>query len=345
MGVSHRIAHEKLVDFLDELASSFDVYVPYSQNKRLYLGRFDRAKSAEIDFSSRRSSEPVKTFLVAPIKKVSSRPDNRPLILAGVKACDLASLGIQDFVFGQKSDSDPFYVKARERLVLFSFDCTEPAETCFCTAMGGNPYAQSQYDLNFSSMGGFFIVEAGSPKGQKLLDEHARFFTAAVAGDDAAQKASRQTSCSKVNEFVSKRGTPDLQALNGAVARQYESQLWKDFYATCVECGACNLACPTCHCFLLFDKTQDNRAVRFMEWDSCLYSRFARVAGGGNPRKQLWQRLRNRLEKKFDYFPKVAGMVACTGCGRCVEACLGKIDIREILKGLVNGRWNNPPND
>jgi len=30
------------------------------------------------------------------------------------------------------------------------------------------------------------------------------------------------------------------------------------------------------------------------------------------------------------------GEPACTGCGRCVEACPGRIDLREILKELVH---------
>jgi Fe-S oxidoreductase len=63
---------------------------------------------------------------------------------------------------------------------------------------------------------------------------------------------------------------------------------------------------------------------------------FARVAGGGNPRKILWMRLRNRFEKKFDFFPKVSGITACTGCGRCISACPAKIDIRKVLRRLVN---------
>jgi predicted aldo/keto reductase-like oxidoreductase len=49
------------------------------------------------------------------------------------------------------------------------------------------------------------------------------------------------------------------------------------------------------------------------------------------------------FDKKFDFFPHVLGYFACTGCGRCIEACPGDIDIREAMKGLVNGSWNKPP--
>jgi ferredoxin len=101
--------------------------------------------------------------------------------------------------------------------------------------------------------------------------------------------------------------------------------------------------CPTCHCFLLFDEKRAQKAIRGRMWDACLYKSFARVAGGANPRKHLHERMRNRFEKKFDFFPSTIGKFACTGCGRCIDACAGDIDIREVLKGLVNGKWNKPP--
>ena len=63
---------------------------------------------------------------------------------------------------------------------------------------------------------------------------------------------------------------------------------------------------------------------------------FAKVAGNANPRGKLSQRLRNRFEKKFDFFPKVANVYACTGCGRCISACPAKIDIRKVLGKLVD---------
>ena len=32
-------------------------------------------------------------------------------------------------------------------------------------------------------------------------------------------------------------------------------------------------------------------------------------------------RLLNRFEKKFDFFPNVMNVYACTGCGRCAIIC------------------------
>ena len=46
------------------------------------------------------------------------------------------------------------------------------------------------------------------------------------------------------------------------------------------------------------------------------------------------RRLRNRFDKKFNFFPDQIGRFGCTGCGRCSEACAGKIYIDEVLSKL-----------
>jgi sulfhydrogenase subunit beta (sulfur reductase) len=74
--------------------------------------------------------------------------------------------------------------------------------------------------------------------------------------------------------------------------------------------------------------------VKLRGWDSCMYSGYAVTAGGGTPRPKLVERFRNRYFCKFKYLPLNYGLLGCTGCGRCVEGCQGKIDMRETLKDL-----------
>jgi len=61
---------------------------------------------------------------------------------------------------------------------------------------------------------------------------------------------------------------------------------------------------------------------------------YAQVAGGENPRKVLGDRLRHRFMHKFSYFLDRYGIEMCVGCGRCVDAEAGDVDIRVVLKKL-----------
>ncbi len=62
---------------------------------------------------------------------------------------------------------------------------------------------------------------------------------------------------------------------------------------------------------------------------------YARTGGGGNSRPALAQRLENRLRCKFEYSRDRYDLVTCTGCGRCIDACMGRIDMREAIKHVV----------
>jgi len=106
-----------------------------------------------------------------------------------------------------------------------------------------------------------------------------------------------------------------------------------------VACTACTNICPTCHCFLLYDQLAGEGAERFERvkvWDSCLYADYSRMAGVGgvkpNPRAELRSRLENRILHKFQWFPENFGRLACVGCGRCIDACMGGEDLRRLLK-------------
>ena len=114
---------------------------------------------------------------------------------------------------------------------------------------------------------------------------------------------------------------------------------WQKFAADCVECGACTNICPTCYCFYLYDQVLGPAEFeRLRTWDSCLLSTYHRMAGGPSmklsPRPRLSSRLANRVLHKFTYSPEQCGLLGCVGCGRCIDACLGAIDIREVVQEL-----------
>ncbi|MDP3790793.1 MAG: 4Fe-4S dicluster domain-containing protein [Candidatus Omnitrophota bacterium] len=354
----YSIAKSDLFDLFSRLAQNNKIFVPYEYKDRFVFGEFDPSKEANIQLGGIRQTQPFKSFLNPAREKVLGQEGGSlklapyrygagSIIVAGVKQCDLSSLILQDFVFLKGDIEDPFYAFHRKNTLIISNDCTFAKETCFCIAMAGRPYPVKNFDLNLSSLGELFLVEVGTDKGRAIIDAYKTFFKNAQDRDLNERDRMRDNVCVQINDFINKRGTPDTEAIKGAVKKHYDNlAMWQDFASTCVECGACNLTCPTCHCFLLFDeKSKQQKIGRGRIWDACLYKTFARVAGGHNPRKHLYERLRNRFDKKFTFFPQVLDYAACTGCGRCIEACPGDIDLREVLKGLVTDKWNKPPHD
>jgi len=342
----YTIGKKDLFDLFSRLSSGSRVVVPYIKGERFYFADFDPGKEEHIELGGIRQSEPAKSFFSCAREMVSGPGRNtpKPLILAGVKSCDLAGFYIQDSVFLGKDIEDPIYAANRANTTVISADCTFAKETCFCLAVEGAPYPGANFDMNLSVMDNNILVEVATAKGDAIVAGYRMFFKDAGARHTEIRDSNRKAVSAEVKDFIDKRGTPDLSKIKGAVKDQYNRQeLWQDASSTCVECGACNLICPTCHCFLLFDEKRAGRAIRNRIWDACLYKSFARVAGGANPRKHLYERMRNRFDKKFSFFPDTIGKFACTGCGRCIDACAGDIDIREVLKGLVNGNWSKPP--
>jgi len=348
----YSVTKKDLFDLFSRLSATYRVIVPYVKNERLYFDDFDQSKEDRIELGGIRQSQPVKSFISHSRETVfsaSERENNpKPFIIAGVKGCDLKSFALQDFVFAQGDTEDPSYVKNRDNALIIGNDCTYARQTCFCLAMDAAPYPEKDFDLSLSPVEDRFVVEVGTEKGAALAEKYRMFFKPPNDADIETRAKNREKVSEEVRRYVDARGTPDTKTVKGAVKRNYSNiPLWQDFASTCVECGACNLVCPTCHCFLLFDEKDQGNARRVRIWDSCLYKTFARVAGGANPRRHLYERLRNRFDKKFEFFPEVMnGYFACTGCGRCIEACPGDIDIREVLKGVANGtKWNKPPHE
>ncbi|MEW6515844.1 MAG: 4Fe-4S dicluster domain-containing protein [candidate division FCPU426 bacterium] len=286
-----------------------------------------------------RPLEPLKALVfppretLGPVFQAVQPADLTPRVVIGVKNCDLSALAIHDFVFLKNEPVDPYYARLREQTLIVSCDCTDCRESCFCPAVGEQPYPKAGFDVNLSVLENGCVVEPGSERGQALI---ASFKPALAAPADERLRQrdqNRQALYHRVAGQAESRGLRPGQDLRQAVVKTEEADFWKEFAADCVECGACNYICCTCHCFLLRDgRSSDQAPGRLKQWDSCLHKNFARVAGGANPRAHRTERLYNRFDKKFNFFPALLGRYACDGCGRCAEACTGRIDIRDVLR-------------
>jgi len=342
--MKYYLKNEELSRFLTSLSRKYNIYIPEKINEDDYvLTRAPVNLPEEIVFNKYRTVEPLKSFFTHAKEEVAhyfSEKDWQgrasPVCLLGVKACDLFSFKVQDFVFEQSVDVDLLYCSRRENTLIISSDCTGFKEVCHCLALNILSYPVELFDLNLSPLNDGYIVEVGSKKGEALVKENNQYFNPASSGQLTGVKMKRDKMVEDLQEHLKPQHLAKPEILQQAVRLGHDSKLWENEMLTCVECGACNNICCTCHCFLLADEKKSDKYTRVRTWDACQYANFSRVAGGANPLKIRRQRLRNRYLKKFDFFPDNIGLNACTGCGRCVEACPAKIDIRKILKTLAN---------
>lgn len=336
--------------FIDELSREFRTFYLKSdktsfdwkkgQRKLLYWQEY-KVDLDGITIGEVRSQDPLKQFVFSSKEKVSQNFESlevkkeKPVLLIGAKNCDLSGLAVTDFVFMQGDFKDPFYAGKRENMFIIASDCTNPIDTCFCLALDTEPYPQKNFDMSIVDIDEGYLLEAVSERAKKYVSNNKDKFKPATDSHLQKREGIRNKTISAVKENIKKNEIPHKSQLEGVMEKGFESDIWKEEIKTCVECACCNTICPTCHCFFLGDTKEENKNIRYKIWDACLYKDFAVVAGGANPRKRLYQRLRNRYDKKFNFFPSVAGLVACTGCGRCISGCPAKIDIRRILKNLV----------
>jgi len=328
----------ELKPFLDAVAEDMDLYVPKNTGTHYVYNRYDPAAEAPVEFNNIRTCMPIKEFLF-PLRELAAvfpeplePKDIKPFAVFGLKDCDLRSIEILDKVFTEEEFEDPFYTARREKMLIISSDCSEPGESCFCTVLDGRPFAQNGFDLNVSQVKDGFIIEVGSQKGKDFIERHSQLFID-VADTALAERDKNRSLTQKQLEQSNTEYKLDAP-VGDVFGSSYDSDVYDEEAKTCIECQACTRVCPTCHCFYLYDNKREDYFTKMKMWDSCMRLAYAEVAGGANPRKVLGDRLKHRLMHKFSYFLDRYGINMCVGCGRCVDAEAGGVDIRVVLKKL-----------
>ncbi len=328
------IRKQDLPAFLKSLQSAHvEFFAPLGKNDEIDFSRVEKAD--DIVFDHRNTVLPPKRFLrpacqeTGVIEKdelVEAEADFPATVIFGVRPCDAASFTRLDKVLLEGEYADEFYKARRDATTVVALACDSVGENCFCTALGSGPASSAGADVLAFDLGKNLLLETHSPKGEALLSEHASCFAEPGKGD-LSDREKRGADAAKVAAGAALPGKEKLLAA-------FHSPAWERVSETCLGCNVCAYVCPTCHCFALADEKRGGRGRRLRVEDSCLNRNFTAEASGHNPRPTARERMRQRIMHKFAYAEDLYGEPLCVGCGRCIENCPVKIDIRETLSGV-----------
>jgi len=303
----------------------------------------------------------------------------RPLVLFGVRSCDVAGMDYLERwfsgdAFGRPDLADGPFVRRRAATTVISVACREPGPTCMCVCCKGGPSLERGFDWQLTELEAGWLVEIEGGRGAALAEDMRDLLDAPPAGAPAERDARVAETVARFGERSMHR-VPTMAATRVVSAGKVAEPFWKIVGDRCFECGGCAYVCPTCWCFNVADVAgvgeapfseeveglrplapggaletgADGAWERVRLRDCCNLAGFVRQAGGGYPRLSCGERCLTRFFHKLSqqFFERMDGP-GCTGCGRCVQTCLGEEGIDAVAEGLRvvltgPGRASTPP--
>jgi len=254
---------------------------------------------------------------------VSENITTQGYVIFGARPCDLEALRIMSIVYTTGKYADPFFQRRFDANLLIGIGCQEVKPNCFCREMGINKEFSDFCDILLYDKDDSYSVLFLSEKGKKALEDYSSTY--------------HPKSHSSHPELTSGHSSTPPLSLNPDKDDSFFFDIinWDKVTQNCKGCGICTYICPTCYCFDFKDVTEKNKSKRYKCWDSCMYPKFTLHASGHNPRENRYERYRQRVLHKYKYVPEnFDGVVACTGCGRCIRNCPVGINIKSIVEQI-----------
>ncbi len=318
--IRDKLWDERLVEMMRE----HQIFAPVRKENYTDFEEITAQKISNIYYTGNTPTTPLKAFFFPVKENVVATGQIQPRIILGVSNCDLAALDLLDNIYLGGEFEDPCYKTNRQNTIIFGKDCDEIKESCHCSVYGIKPYSEKNYDVALSVSGENFYLTPLTEKGEVLLEKY-KINQGAV--DSLPETVTELRNRMLTDLQRQNKGIPDEEASRKGIEKE-NPELWKKHADKCVSCGACSLICPTCHCFLLIDRKHFEKVKN---WDACQLPGFSRVAAGEDPLMRLYERLKYRYLCKFAYKPEMFEAIACTGCGRCIDTCLGKINKNVVI--------------
>src|SRR6056297_795906 len=319
---------------LVNLISGYNIYAPltYGENQDYEL-LLDEESIKEITYNKPKPATPLKTFF-NPVKEnvVNLKQPEKQRIIIGVPACDLSAMDIQDEMYLNRDYEDPAYKMHRENTTIIGTDCHSLQEHCHCTSYDVKPLPKKHHDILLTFFEGNITLEVNSEKGENIINELKKYTALDEPTENDIQKILDKRKTIEEELDNQNKGLPNYKK-TGELITNSGDEIWKKYSETCVSCGACATICPTCTCFLLLEKP-DFEKIKHL--DACQYPGFEKVAAGEDPLGELHKRFYNRYMCKYVWKPRGFESTACTGCGRCIEGCIGNINKNELFLELMN---------
>jgi sulfhydrogenase subunit beta (sulfur reductase) len=245
---------------------------------------------------------------------------DKPLMIVGFTAQDADCLAFIDKFFAENFRDDVYFSKRDGAIVVcVSGRCGVDGE--FLKIAGG------KCDIELVSDGEKFLVAAYTDAGKALVES----LSQGVDAEEGLWEALYKESDALSNE--------DEELIRAAsqllVDEKVPDEFWKSISDRCIACTSCNLCCPTCTCFDVFDRSAGEKTERWRLWDSCQLDGFMREASGHNPMGEESVRTRRRIHHKLAADPTRWNEITCFLCGRCDEVCPTGIGIKAVCREIL----------